>query len=99
MTASFAEAHVHRLEAIRRITGNVEREADGTWIIAPDHLERAAAYERRQAKNAPVVIRTPSALLLNRQFGADGVRDPARSRAGLGRTRAAARSRLQDGGA
>jgi type IV secretory pathway VirD2 relaxase len=70
--AEFAEAHVRRLEAMRRLAGNVEREPDGTWIIAPDHLERAAAYERRLARDAPVVTQTLSALPLDRQSGADG---------------------------
>ena len=71
-SAAFAETHVRRLEAMRRLTGNVERDADGTWIIAPDHLERAAAFERRQAKDAPVVVHTLSSLPLDRQIGADG---------------------------
>jgi len=44
-TEAFAETHVRRLEAMRRLTGGVTREADGTWIVAPDHLDRAAAYE------------------------------------------------------
>lgn len=70
--AEFAETHVRRLEAMRRLAGMVEREPDGTWIISPDHLERAAAYERRQAKEAPVVVQTLSALPLDRQLGADG---------------------------
>ena len=69
---AFAETHERRLEAMRRIAGLVGREADGTWIIAPDHLERAAAYERRQAKDTPVVIQTLSALPIERQIGADG---------------------------
>ena len=71
-SAAFAESHVRRLEAMRRMSGVVEREADGTWIIGPDHLERAAAYERRQAKDTPVVIQTLSALPVERQIGADG---------------------------
>ncbi len=71
-SASFAETHVRRLEAMRRLAGTVERESDGTWIIAPDHLEPTAAYERRQAKDAPVVVQTLSALPLDRQFGAEG---------------------------
>jgi len=69
---SFAETHVRRLEAMRRLSGNVEREADGTWIIAADHLEQAAMFERRQAKDAPVVVQTLSSLPLDRQVGADG---------------------------
>jgi hypothetical protein len=63
---------VRRLEAIRRLTGNVEREPDGTWVIAPDHLERAVAFERRQAQAAPVLVRTLSSLPLDRQVGAEG---------------------------
>jgi len=71
-SARFAETHVRRLEAIRRVTGGVEREPDGTWVIAPDHLERAAAFERRQAQAAPVVVQTLSPLPLERQVGAEG---------------------------
>ncbi len=71
-SASFAETHVRRLEAIRRVTGGVEREPDGTWVIAPDHLERTAAFERRQAQAAPVVVQTLSSLPLERQVGAEG---------------------------
>jgi type IV secretory pathway VirD2 relaxase len=71
-SANFAETHVRRLEAMRRQAGTVEREPDGTWVIAPDHLERAAIYERRQAKDAPVVVQTLSALPLDRQLGAEG---------------------------
>jgi len=71
-SAGFAEAHVRRLEAIRRVTGGVEREADGIWVIAPDHLQRAAAFERHRAQAAPVVVRTLSLLPLERQVGAEG---------------------------
>jgi type IV secretory pathway VirD2 relaxase len=71
-SAAFAETHVRRLEAMRRQAGTVEREPDGTWIIAPGHLDRAAAYEGRQAKDAPVVVQTLSTLPLDRQLGTDG---------------------------
>jgi type IV secretory pathway VirD2 relaxase len=71
-SADFAATHVRRLEAMRRLAGTVERAPDGTWIIAPDHLESAAAYEHRFAKNAPVVVQILSALPLDRQLGADG---------------------------
>jgi type IV secretory pathway VirD2 relaxase len=70
--ADFAETHVRRLEAMRRLAGPVEREADGTWIIASDHLEKAEAYERRQAKDAPVVVQTLSGLSIEQQVVADG---------------------------
>ena len=69
---SFAETHVRRLEAMRKVMGSVEREADGTWIVAADHVERAAAFEAKQAKAAPVIVDTLSAIPLDRQVGADG---------------------------
>ena len=55
-TQAFAEAHVRRLEAIRRATGGAEREADGTWIIAPDHIDRVSAYEARRHRDNPVEV-------------------------------------------
>lgn len=71
-TQAFAETHIRRLEAMRRQSGLVEREPDGTWIIAPDHLERAVSFERRQARSHPVAIETLSTLPLERQIGTDG---------------------------
>lgn len=68
----FAETHVRRLEAMRKLAGAVTREPDGTWIIAPDHLERAAEYERRQAKDRPVEVTPLSSLPIERQITADG---------------------------
>ena len=70
--AAFAETHVRRLEAMRRSGTGVEREPDGTWIIAPDHLERATAFEGVQVRASPVLVETLSALPLDRQIGADG---------------------------
>lgn len=73
---SFAETHVRRLEAMRkamaRSGSGIEREPDGTWIIAPDHVEKAAAYEAIRAKDAPMIVDTLSALPLDRQAGTDG---------------------------
>ncbi|EJU12117.1 hypothetical protein LH128_15361 [Sphingomonas sp. LH128] len=73
---AFAQTHVRRLEAMRkamaRSGGGIEREPDGTWIIAPDHLEKAAAYETGRAKDAPVIVDTLSAMPLDRQVGSDG---------------------------
>jgi len=70
-SALFAEAHMRRLEAMRRANAGVEREPDGTWIIAPDHLDRAAAFERSRARTSPVAVETLSALPLERQVEAD----------------------------
>lgn len=71
-TQTFAETHVRRLEAMRRLGDLVDREPDGTWIIAPDHLARAARYEQMQNKLTPVVIETLSTLPLERQVGREG---------------------------
>ncbi|MDE2167767.1 MAG: relaxase/mobilization nuclease and DUF3363 domain-containing protein [Alphaproteobacteria bacterium] len=71
-TAAFAETHVRRLEAMRRAKMDIERQPDGTWVIAPDHLERAAAYERAQARMTPVMVQTLAALPIERQVRAEG---------------------------
>lgn len=55
-THSFAEAHVRRLEAMRRARSGVERNADGSWSIPADHLDHVAAYEARIARDRPVMI-------------------------------------------
>ncbi|MGJ3648222.1 relaxase/mobilization nuclease RlxS [Sphingomonas sp. GlSt437] len=70
-TEAFAQTHVRRLEAMRRLTGGVTREADGTWIIAPDHLDRAAAYEVARAKDRPVAVETLSVQPLEKLVGAE----------------------------
>src|SRR3546814_517958 len=71
-TAAFAETHVRRLEAMRRRGIGVERKEDGTWTITPDHLDRAAAYERSRVRASPVVVEMLSAVPLDRQIGAEG---------------------------
>lgn len=63
---------MRRLEAMRRAGAAVEREPDGTWIVAPDHVDQARAYESRQARTAPAVLQALSVLPLDRQAGADG---------------------------
>ncbi|RHW16857.1 DUF3363 domain-containing protein [Sphingomonas gilva] len=71
-TEAFAETHARRLEAMRRLTRGATREADGTWIIAPDHLDRAAAYEAARAKDRPVAVETLSSQPLERLIGVEG---------------------------
>ncbi|TGX55830.1 DUF3363 domain-containing protein [Sphingomonas gei] len=70
-TQAFAEAHVRRLEAMRRLSGNVTREPSGQWSIAADHLERAAAHEAKLLRNGPVAIEIVSAKPLSQLVGAD----------------------------
>jgi type IV secretory pathway VirD2 relaxase len=69
----FVEAHVRRLEAIRRATGAVERDADGTWKIAPDHVERALQYERRRRERERVRFEPLSAVALEQMPEHDGI--------------------------
>lgn len=72
-STGFAQAHVRRLEALRRGRAAVQRQDDGTWIIGADHVEQAAAYEKRQAETAPVVVTTLSGQPIEQQVGAVGV--------------------------
>ena len=69
----FAETHVRRLEAIRRTTSGVDREADGRFKIGPDYVDKAFAYERREARLSPVRIDVMSSLSLEAQVGRQGV--------------------------
>jgi type IV secretory pathway VirD2 relaxase len=68
----FVETHIRRLEAIRRATNGAERLPDGTWNIAPDHMERAKAYERSQTVAVPIVLEVLSRTALETQVKADG---------------------------
>jgi type IV secretory pathway VirD2 relaxase len=69
----FVQAHVRRLEALRRGNTGVEREADGSWKIAPDHVARAQQYERVRAAREPVRVDTLSALQLQEMPNHDGI--------------------------
>lgn len=62
----FAEAHVRRLEAIRRTMPNFEREPDGSWAIASDHLAKVEAFEKRLLGGRPVTVEILSAKPLER---------------------------------
>lgn len=56
---------------MRRAGADVERNADGSWSIATDHLARAAAYETRGLRDRPVEIETVSAMPLSQLETAD----------------------------
>jgi type IV secretory pathway VirD2 relaxase len=72
-TEEFANAHVRRLEALRRGGAGVERLADESWVIAPDHIERVQAHEQRRADRQPVVVDTLASQPLERLARHDGV--------------------------
>jgi type IV secretory pathway VirD2 relaxase len=69
----FVQAHVRRLEALRRGKAGVEREADGSWKISPDHVERAQQYERARAAREPVRVDILSALRLDEMPNHTGI--------------------------
>lgn len=69
----FIQTHVRRLEAIRRSIGAVEREPDGAWKIAANHVERALEYERRRAAREPVRIEPLAAIALEQMSAHDGI--------------------------
>ncbi|MEG3151041.1 relaxase/mobilization nuclease RlxS [Sphingomonas sp. ZT3P38] len=69
---AFAQTHVRRLEALRRASKVAERNADGSWTIARDHLARVEAHERQRAARAPVTIETLSERSLDRLAAHDG---------------------------
>jgi type IV secretory pathway VirD2 relaxase len=69
----FVRAHVRRLEALRRGKAGVEREADGSWTISPDHVERAQQYERARAAREPVRVEILSAMRLEEMPNYNGI--------------------------
>lgn len=72
-TRAFAETHVRRLEAIRRLSGGLERQLDGAWKIGDDYCEKAAAHERRLAAERPVQITVLADRPLARLVRHDGL--------------------------
>lgn len=66
-TLAYAEAHVRRLEAIRRATGDVERRPDGYFKVGADYRQIALRYEEGQARAAPVKVEVLSTLSLEQQ--------------------------------
>ncbi len=65
----FVEAHVRRLEALRR-AGIVERLEEGVWRVPQNLVERGRAYDARRAGGVQVEVR--SYLPIARQVRAGG---------------------------
>jgi type IV secretory pathway VirD2 relaxase len=66
------EAHVRRLEALRRSGRHVERLSDGRWRIPEDYLDSARGYDVRHAAVPDLELRTLSRLRLESQVVASG---------------------------
>ena len=64
----FVEAHVRRLEALRR-GGVVHRNSDGSWRLPNDYLKQVVAFEKNKMRFAPVAVvinsRSPISTLTN----------------------------------
>ena len=56
---------------MRRVTRSVERDADGSWIITRNHLDKVEEFEARQLRDRPVTVETLSTLLLDKLPGAE----------------------------
>jgi len=67
---SFVQAHVRRLESLRR-AGIVERVEEGVWRVPPDLVERGRAYDTKRTQSALVDLR--SELSISQQARAMGV--------------------------
>ena len=72
MTHERAEMHVRRLEAMRRLIGVPERQADGSWVLGQDHLADAERFEREKSRRLPLRIETLSARPLEQLPHHDG---------------------------
>ena len=66
-TERFAEAHVRRLEAIRRITGKIERTSNGDFKVGSNYLDVALEYEKHQVREAPAKIEVETTMPLDKQ--------------------------------
>ncbi|MBV9693209.1 MAG: DUF3363 domain-containing protein, partial [Alphaproteobacteria bacterium] len=71
-SGEFVQAHIRRLEAMRRLAGMVEREPDGSWKIASDHRASAVEFDRGQARKSPVMVVSLSKSPLSQQIGIEG---------------------------
>jgi type IV secretory pathway VirD2 relaxase len=54
-SGEYIASHVRRLEAMRR-RDLIERGADGSWHVGPDHLERAGRFEAIHRSQSPARI-------------------------------------------
>jgi hypothetical protein len=72
VSPAFAQAHVRRLEAIRRRISGVERAPDGSWSVPADYAALAARYEAIRTRERPVEVELLSPVPLERLAGQDG---------------------------
>jgi len=68
----YAQAHVRRLEALRR-QNFVSRNQDGSWRIPDNYLDRASTYEAELASRMPTPLSRGSVQTLSQMERARGV--------------------------
>jgi type IV secretory pathway VirD2 relaxase len=66
-TEEYVEAHVRRLEALRRGGVAVERFTSREWSVPPDYLEQALEHELRVARASPVRIQLLATQALDQE--------------------------------
>lgn len=71
VSPAYAQAHVRRLEALRR-RNFVIRNQDGTWRIPDDYLIRAETYEVEQTRRMPTLIQRDTSQVLGEMETAKG---------------------------
>jgi type IV secretory pathway VirD2 relaxase len=71
VSPAYAQAHVRRLEALRR-NKLVVRNQDGTWRISADYLERAENYEAQRTRRLPTLIERDTQQVLREMKSARG---------------------------
>jgi type IV secretory pathway VirD2 relaxase len=69
-TDDYVQAHVRRLEALRRRGVGVERQSDGTWVVPPNHADQVLEHEQRAARAAPVRIQVLAMRTLEQEVTA-----------------------------
>lgn len=72
-TPGYITAHIRRLEALRRMSGIVERLDDGTWRIPENHLANVEKAQLKQALTQPRSVEILSALPLQNQIAQVGL--------------------------
>ena len=63
----YIEAHVRRLEALRRGGVAVERFTNREWVVPADYLDQALEYEKRAARASPVRIQVLAVQALEQE--------------------------------
>ena len=64
-SSEYVEAHIRRLEALRRAGVGVVRDADGIWRIPDDYTDQVLEHEGRAARAVPVRIQVLARLELS----------------------------------